>query len=198
MAIGMSLEPIDSNSDVEDDTAALQVSGKFFGRPISFLFMSAFVLWPFGHAPLVPSLVLFATLWVLAVIDWHTYRLPNIWVLIMVLTGLTVNYRIGVWPFHHYIIAVLSGAAALLLVNIVYRILRGRDGLGMGDIKFIGGAGAWIGWQGLPAILFVASLSALLFAAIKSLPNRKFDMQSRLPFGPFLCFSTWLVWLFIA
>lgn len=196
-AIGMSLEPIGTNSDSDDDTAAMQVSNKVFFRPISFLFMGLFSLWPVGTAPFVPSLTLFVILWILAVIDWHTYRLPNIWVLIMVLAGLTVNYRIGVWPFHHYIVGVLSGAAVLLLVNIVYRTLRGRDGLGMGDIKFIAGAGAWAGWQGLPAILFIASLSALLFAAIKSFPNRKLDMQSRLPFGPFLCLGTWLVWLFI-
>ena len=46
-------------------------------------------------------------------------------------------------------IALLRGAVLALLflgLRALYRRLRGRDGIGLGDVKLAGVAGAWLDW----------------------------------------------------
>ena len=42
-----------------------------------------------------------------------------------------------------------------------YRWLRNREGLGSGDVKLAGVAGAWLGWSTIPIAIEVAALAAL-------------------------------------
>ncbi|MEE1611410.1 prepilin peptidase [Microvirga sp. CF3016] len=92
------------------------------------------------------------------------------------------------------LIGSVLGFAMLLIFRASYRSIRGRDGLGLGDVKFMAGAGLWVGWHGLAPILFVSSLSALLFLGLCRVFSGRFDPQHELPFGPFLCIGTSTVW----
>ncbi|ROW57285.1 prepilin peptidase, partial [Cronobacter malonaticus] len=71
-----------------------------------------------------------------------------------------------------------------------YRWLRGYEGLGYGDMKFVGALGAWHGWQLLGVLLTIASLlglaAALIVYYIKSKPPVR---KTPLPFGPFLAIA---------
>jgi len=88
-------------------------------------------------------------------------------------------------------------AAALLAIELVYRRLRGRAGLGLGDVKLAGVAGAWLSASSLPAAIELAALAALLAYAARQLrKRRRFRSGSRLPFAAFLAPSIWMVWLF--
>ena len=77
-----------------------------------------------------------------------------------------------------------------------YRALRGRDGLGLGDVKLAAVAGAWLDLPALFAAIEVAALAAIgayiLNAAIKRRPLRT---TAFLPFGTFLAPAIWLGWL---
>jgi leader peptidase (prepilin peptidase) / N-methyltransferase len=64
--------------------------------------------------------------------------------------------------------------------------LRGRIGLGLGDVKFLAAATAWTGLAPLPVLILVASLAALAALAAGALAGRRIDAATRLPFGPFL------------
>ena len=66
-------------------------------------------------------------------------------------------------------------------VRALHARLRGRIGLGLGDVKFLAAATAWTGLAGLPVVILVASLSALAVAVL-----RRLEATARLPFGPFL------------
>jgi leader peptidase (prepilin peptidase)/N-methyltransferase len=72
---------------------------------------------------------------------------------------------------------------------------RGYAGLGGGDIKFAGAAGFWVGWQGIPWLLLMASLSGLVFALIALERHSQNNLKRRLPFGPFLCGGTFAIWM---
>jgi leader peptidase (prepilin peptidase)/N-methyltransferase len=88
-------------------------------------------------------------------------------------------------------------AAALLAIELVYRRLRGHAGLGLGDVKLAGVAGAWLSASSLPAAIELAALAALLAYAARQLrKRRRFRSGSRLPFAAFLAPSIWMVWLF--
>lgn len=81
-----------------------------------------------------------------------------------------------------------AGAAFLLLwgLRALYARLRGRTGLGFGDVKFVGAATTWIGLGGLPVLILVASIAALAALACAALTGRRVTGTVRVPFGPFL------------
>lgn len=64
--------------------------------------------------------------------------------------------------------------------------LRGRIGLGLGDVKFIAAATAWTGLLGVPLLILTASLAALVGVLVAILGGGRVDRAARLPFGPFL------------
>ncbi|MCG8441017.1 MAG: A24 family peptidase, partial [Caulobacterales bacterium] len=84
---------------------------------------------------------------------------------------------------------VLAGLAAL------YRRVRGFDGLGLGDAKLLGAAGAWVGPLGLPSVLVWASAAGLLAAGGLALAKRDVGWRTALPFGPALALGFWITWL---
>jgi leader peptidase (prepilin peptidase) / N-methyltransferase len=86
-------------------------------------------------------------------------------------------------------------ALAFLTLRILYRRLRGRDGIGLGDVKLAGVAGVWVDWWMLPAVIEVAALAALAVYAVRYLLGRRPVRLMRLPFGLFLAPAIWFGWL---
>ena len=87
----------------------------------------------------------------------------------------------------------LWGAAAALAVGIVllllrrlYAMVRGRQGLGLGDVNFLMAATLWTGLSGLPILLLVATMTALAGVLVLFVMGRRLTGQTALPFGPFL------------
>ena len=83
-----------------------------------------------------------------------------------VLGILTVPLR----PPLSWLDALGAGAAAFLLVWLVfgflYRVLRGRTGMGLGDAKLLMVAGAWFGWSGIVFVLLAGAVQGTIVAAI--------------------------------
>jgi leader peptidase (prepilin peptidase)/N-methyltransferase len=95
--------------------------------------------------------------------------------------------------------AVLRAAAAALPLwglLIGYKWWRGRDGLGLGDVKLAAVAGAWLGLLTLFVALELAVLCALgAYLLIGALSGRPWRATAALPFGFFLAPAIWLGWL---
>ena len=87
------------------------------------------------------------------------------------------------------------GYATLRALAVFYRMLRQREGLGPGDAKLLGAAGAWVGATALPQVILLAALAALLAAAALRLVGVRLHAHSALPFGPFLALAIWTIWL---
>jgi len=78
----------------------------------------------------------------------------------------------------------------------VYRQIRHRDGIGLGDVKLAAAAGAWLGWTILPITIEMAALAALaIYAWRQRASGRSFRSTSRLPFGLFFAPAIWFGWL---
>jgi len=140
------------------------------------------------------TLILFCALAALSLIDARTQRLPDILTLPLILAGIAVNGLIFSAPG-----AAIAGAAlgygVLVALELAYRRLRGRDGLGRGDAKLLAAGGAWCGPFLLPAILLAGSLSALLFVGALALVRRQApDATQPTPFGPWLALGIALGW----
>ena len=90
----------------------------------------------------------------------------------------------------------LAIAVPLLALMFGYRRWRGRDGLGLGDIKLAAVAGAWLGFATIFAVIELAALSALgAYVASGYLRKRQLKATAFLPFGLFLAPAIWIGWL---
>jgi leader peptidase (prepilin peptidase)/N-methyltransferase len=86
--------------------------------------------------------------------------------------------------------ALLYGFAA------AYQRLRGRQGLGLGDVKLAGAAAIWLDWRALSTSIELAALSGLALALIMRLRSgERLDRFVKMPFGAVFAPSIWLCWL---
>jgi leader peptidase (prepilin peptidase)/N-methyltransferase len=87
-------------------------------------------------------------------------------------------------------------AASFLALRAVYYWIRGRHGIGLGDVKLAAAAGAWLEWTTIPIAIEIAALVALAAVALRQFARgRPLRAMSRLPFGLFLAPAIWLGWL---
>jgi leader peptidase (prepilin peptidase)/N-methyltransferase len=136
--------------------------------------------------------------WLLALgwIDWRRFILPDALTLPLIVLGLAAAWGLAPDELWDRLAGAVCGYLLLWGVAWLYRRLRGRDGLGLGDAKLLAAAGAWVGAGGLPSVLAGAAIAALAAAGGMMLAGRRLDRHTALPFGPFLAAATWLVWLF--
>jgi len=126
----------------------------------------------------------------LAYIDWRTFRLPNVITLPLILLGITfscVSDLSFTSPFSALLGATL-GYGSLWALNAGYRLLKNRNGIGMGDAKLLAALGAWLGWEALPSLLLIASITGIL-GGIVWLKWHRHKLGQAFPFGPFLAFA---------
>ncbi len=90
-------------------------------------------------------------------------------------------------------LAGIEAVAEALAVGVIfwlfrhfYSVVRKIQGLGLGDVKFLAAATPWVGIAGIPMLLLVAALSALIAIGGMQISGQKLTRQTALPFGPFL------------
>jgi leader peptidase (prepilin peptidase)/N-methyltransferase len=87
-------------------------------------------------------------------------------------------------------------ALMFLILRWLYLRLRGREGIGLGDVKLAAVAGAWLGWIAMPIAIEIAALSAIaVYATRHFILGRPVHATTRLPFGLFFAPAIWLGWL---
>jgi len=69
-----------------------------------------------------------------------------------------------------------------------------REAMGLGDVKFMGAIGAFLGWQGVLFSLVVSSFIGSLIG-VALVVMRKRALSSRLPYGPYIAMAAAL-WIF--
>jgi leader peptidase (prepilin peptidase)/N-methyltransferase len=135
----------------------------------------------------------------IAVIDARWFIIPNelsaaAFALALLYAGATEPQRLQAVFF-----ATLRGAVLAILFLALregYRRLRGRDGIGLGDVKLAGVAGAWLSWLAMPIAIEIAALAAIaVFAVRHYVAGRPLDTALKFPFGLFLAPAIWLGWL---
>lgn len=138
----------------------------------------------FGWTPAALLAAIAALLLVaLAFIDLETGYLPDALTLPLAGLGLAANAFGTFAPLRDALIGAAAGFLVFWAIGALYRRVRKRDGLGLGDAKLLCAIGAWTGWFYLPVIVFIAAIATLLFA----LARRGAKADDAAPFGPGLC-----------
>ena len=129
----------------------------------------------------------------LALIDWAHWILPDVLTLPLLVAGLGATALLSPSALPDHAAAAAAGGGGLALLAFTYRRLRGREGLGGGDVKLLAAGGAWVGLQALPLLLAGAAVAGLLLALLRH--GRGIEGASAIPFGPPLCGAIWVAFL---
>ena len=122
---------------------------------------------------------------VLAVIDIDEQLLPDQITLPLLWLGLIGNLDGQPAALSDAVLGATVGYLSLWTIFQLFRALTGKEGMGYGDFKLFALFGAWMGWQMLPQIILLSSLSgAVIGIALTVLRGR--DHQIPIPFGPYL------------
>ena len=127
--------------------------------------------------------VLFSMLLVLSVIDWRTFTIPNGINLVIFLLGV-VRLITDLDHWVSYVVGLVSVSLVFLLMHLATH----GNGLGMGDVKLVAGAGLLLGWSSMLLAVVIGSLSG---AIIHSVRMRR-GADRKLAFGPYLAAGIWI------
>lgn len=126
---------------------------------------------------------------ILALVDYQTKLLPDILTIPMIWLGLVlqlfpVTTSIGL---EMAVVGAVVGYVPLWVLAHVYRCVRRRDGLGMGDLKLLAAMGAWSGPWVLPQVILLGALFAILWFVWMRIKKRGgASIHEERPFGPWL------------
>jgi len=136
----------------------------------------------------------------IAVVDGQHFLIPDP----LSAAGLALGLANSAVMGHGDLIPAMAGtvlrAAVLALaffgLRLIYARLRGRHGVGLGDVKLAAVAGAWLDWSVMPIAVEVAALSALSFYVLRRyVLHHPLRSNSPLPFGLYFAPAIWIGWL---
>lgn len=132
----------------------------------------------------------------LAVIDWRHLFLPDALTIPLAAAGIAASAISDPSTLFAHTAGAVTGFGSLAFLGVVYRHLRGREGLGLGDAKLLGAIGAWVALDGIPSVLLIGVALGLTTAGALAFSGTKVTASTKLPFGTFLSAAGWLVWLY--
>jgi leader peptidase (prepilin peptidase)/N-methyltransferase len=89
----------------------------------------------------------------------------------------------------------MAGYLSIWIIIYLYRVIKKIEGMGLGDAKLMTGIGLLFGWQSIPFVLFISAVLGLVFAT-PSLINKKKNLRSKIPFGPFIITACFIYFLY--
>jgi len=153
----------------------------------------AFSIWRWGLNVSGASSAVFAYIMLaLALIDVDHRLLPNVITIPGAVAGIGLAFVDPRVAWGDAIIGAVFGGGLLYLVAWLYLRARGREGMGMGDVKMMLTIGAFLGWQGALMTLFIGSLLGSIVGITLIKLTRK-GWEYALPFGTFLAAAAVLV-----
>lgn len=130
----------------------------------------------------------------LGLIDLDHQILPDRLTYPSIVFGLGCSWFGGYTWWLDSLIGALVGAMLPTLVIVLYRLLRGIEGMGWGDVKYLAAIGSVLGLRGCIGVLVVgATLGAVIGMAL--IVSGKGSGKTALPFGTFLALAV-IMWLY--
>lgn len=157
--------------------------------------LSLAVVYVFGwHWTTLPMLAFTWILLALSIIDIDYQFIPDPLTLGLLWLGLAFNSFHLFCPLSMAVWGAIVGYVGLWLVMTIYRLCTKKIGMGHGDFKLLAALGAWLGFDYLLAITLIAAILGSI-VGLSLLAMKRIHKQQHLPFGPFLAFAGWLVFM---
>ena len=140
----------------------------------------------------------------IAAIDARYFIIPDELTLAALVLGM-VKAGLDAWPDEWSVVLQTVGvtllrgvilAGCFFALRALYARVRGREGIGLGDVKLAGAAGVWLAWTTIPVAIEIAALAALAVYVVRQFAGgRVMSATARMPFGLFLAPAIWIGWL---
>ena len=123
-------------------------------------------------------------------IDLKHFIIPNELTYPLMVIGLLKSFdpNLNTTLFPNLVNSLIGGVfgyAIIWLIIFIYKKLRNKEGMGLGDAKLLSAIGFWFGWASIPFIIFFSSVIALLSVVPDIIKNKK-NLSSQIPFGPYI------------
>ena len=155
----------------------------------------AFSLW--RHGPSLEAAWIYAFLAILltiACIDWRHQIIPDVLSIGGTVLGVAGAFVcLPVKPADS-VIGAVAGSGLLVGIAALYKLIRKVDGLGGGDVKLMAMIGAFLGYQMVFPVLFLASFLGSLYGLY--LIRSGGDGKTAVAFGSFLAPSAAVIFFF--
>jgi len=158
--------------------------------------LSALAAWHFG--PTWQGIAALALIWALialTLIDADTQLLPDQITLPLLWLGLLLNLNSVFVPLADAVVGAMAGYLLLWSAYWLFKLVRGKEGMGYGDFKLMAALGAWFGWQALPALVLLSSVVGVVFG-VANIALRRQGRDTPFPFGPFIAGAGLIVLFF--
>ena len=167
------------------------IESKYFIVELVSALSFVFIFYLFGFtSTTILFFILSICFLIIIFIDLKHFIIPNEITYTLIAIGFLKSFdpTLNQYLFPNYINSLIGGGigySIIWIIIFVYKKLRNKEGMGLGDAKLLSALGFWFGWISIPFILFFSSIVALGFA-LPSLINKSKTMSSQIPFGPYL------------
>ena len=128
---------------------------------------------------------------ILIISDFETYIMPDSTTIAALMLGLIYTYLYRA-EWADYALGFIGCLLVALALRYGFYLVTKREGLGMGDVKFLPVAGLWVGLSALPVYFIIAGLAGIFTAIIWRIVYK----NPEYPFGPALAVAMYVLVLF--
>jgi len=169
-----------------------RISARYLVVEVAGGLWAVLMLWRFGpDLSAIAYFIFGAALIAASIIDMEHRLLPDVITVGAIPLGVVIallpeRWAPG-WPvtWTESLAGVALGGGIFLVVLLVFRYLTGREGMGWGDVKLMGGIGAFLGYNAIFAVIFFGSATGVItWLLLKAM--KKADRDYAIPFGSFL------------
>ncbi|MBW8892033.1 MAG: prepilin peptidase [Burkholderiales bacterium] len=123
-----------------------------------------------------------------ALIDAKTLKLPDVLIVMIGVAGAILAASRSMTQLAQGVIVAIFAFALLQGVRWAFRVRRGHDGLGFGDVLLIAALGLWLGAATAWAVALAGAIGLLGIAIVR-------PAGRRVAFGPSIALGAWTVGL---
>lgn len=136
---------------------------------------------------------LLTIMWPIAYIDFKTYRIPNIFIVLGVIyRGILLGFELLSRSSNLRMVVTSEGIAAIaMFAATALCAVCIKNSIGAGDIKLFVLMGLMLGTEGIWNAVFLALIVSFIIAAVLLLTKRK-GRKDFIPFGPAIAIGTYL------
>ena len=137
--------------------------------------------------------IIFLILLIIFFIDLKHYIIPDSLNFSLILIAIIKNFTTQDLLKLNYNLpdSLFGGALGYLIIwftIFIYKKIRKKEAMGLGDAKLLSAFGFLLGFQAVLPIVFIASLTGLIYVLPSLILNKK-NLQNIIPFGPFIIIS---------
>lgn len=135
------------------------IPARHLGAELLLALLALYLYISFPLADAAARFVFITALLICSLVDYDWRLIPNV----ITFPGVPVGFALAALAipevgWKNSLIGIALGGGFLFVTGYVYQLLRGQEGVGLGDVFLLAMVGAFIGWQGVVFTMFFGAL----------------------------------------